>query len=305
MVRLTIRQCAYLAAVADHGSIAEAARSLNMSQPAVAQALDKLEETYGLRLFARQQARGSELTPQGRAFCESARDLLRQAERTEQDAVAIAANLAGTLRLGCFHTIAPFHLARLVAAYSDRYPGVKVEAYELLQDEILAGIETADLDLAVTYDMSLTGQPVDIQPLVSLKAHILLNADHPLATRSSITLAELADEPFVMFDGPSSRAFFETLLSDHGLRPPIGFVSRSMEGVRCAVARGLGFSFSVMQPSHDRTYDGGKVAAVAIADNVEPLPIVIVQRKNGPRSALVDDFASVSRRLFRDVPSSV
>ena len=40
MVRLTLKQCSYLAAVAKHGSIAEAARTLNMSQPAVAQALD-------------------------------------------------------------------------------------------------------------------------------------------------------------------------------------------------------------------------------------------------------------------------
>jgi len=298
MVRLTLKQCTYLAAVADYGSIAEAARALNMSQPAVAQALDKLEETYGFHLFARHQARGSELTPQGRAFCESARDLLRQAERTEQEALAIASDLAGTLRLGCFHTIAPFYVAKLIKAHRELYPDVTVQGSELLQDEIVSGIRSAELDLALTYDMSLNDPELERRPLTSLKAFIILSADHPFASRSSIALAEMAREPFVMFDGPSSRDYFEGLLSAHGVSPPIAFVSKSMESVRCAVANGLGFSLSNMRPRHHETYDGGKIAVVPIADDIEPLPIVLVRRKNDAPSALIDNFARTCQAHF-------
>ena len=122
MVRLTLKQCSYFLAVADRGGIAQAARALNISQPAVAQALDKLEEIYGLRLLLRHHARGTELTPQGRAFYRSARDLLRQAERAEQEALAIAADLAGTIRFGCFHTIAPFYMAQIIKAMARSTP---------------------------------------------------------------------------------------------------------------------------------------------------------------------------------------
>jgi len=298
MVRLTLKQCSYLAAVADHGSIAEAARALNMSQPAVAQALDKLEESYGFQLFARHQARGSDLTTQGRAFCRSARDLLRQAERTEQEAYAIAADLAGTLRLGCFHTIAPFYAARLIKAHGKRYPDVTIQASELLQDEIVAGIRTAELDLALTYDMSLDDGEFERRLLASPKAYILLSADHPFASRSSIALAEMAQEPFVSFDGPSSRDYFEGLLSSHGVRPPVAFVSKSMESVRCAVANGMGFSLSNMRPRHHETYDGGKVAVVPIADEIDPLPIILVRRKNDAPSALIDNFVDTCEAQF-------
>ena len=298
MVRLTLRQCSYLAAVAEHGSIAEAARTLNMSQPAVAQALDKLEETYGLQLFARQQARGSELTPQGRAFCQSARDLLGQAERTEQAALAIAADLAGTIRLGCFHTIAPFYLTGLIKAHQELYPGVTIQASELLQDEIVSGMRTAELDIALTYDMSLDAREFECRLLASLKAFIILSRDHPFASRSSIALAEMAQEPFVMFDGPSSRDYFEGLLSAHGVRPPIAFSSRSMESVRCAVANGLGFSLNTMRPRHDMTYDGGNVVVVPIADEIEPLPIVLVRKKESPTSSLIDNLVQTCRGHF-------
>ena len=217
MVRFTLKQCAYFLAVADQGGIAQAARALNISQPAVAQALDKLEALCDLRLFVRHHARGTELTPQGRAFYRSARDLLQQAEHAERDARAIAADLAGTIRFGCFHTIAPFYLTRIMKAHQEAYPRVDIVATELLQDEILSGIEAAELDLALTYDMSLDGHPIERQVVARLEPVILLSADHPLATRSSIGLAEMAEEPFVMFDRPSSRDYFDGLLAAHGI----------------------------------------------------------------------------------------
>ncbi len=68
MVRFTLKQCAYFLAVADQGGIAQAARALNISQPAVAQALDKLEALCDLRLFVRHHARGTELTPRAAPF---------------------------------------------------------------------------------------------------------------------------------------------------------------------------------------------------------------------------------------------
>ena len=126
MVKLTLKQCAYFIAVAEQGGIAQASRVLNISQPAVAQALDKLEQLFDFRLFERHHARGTELTPQGRAFLVSARGLLQRAQRTEHDAQAIAANLAGIVRLGCFHSIAPFYLPQIISAYKEAFADIEI-----------------------------------------------------------------------------------------------------------------------------------------------------------------------------------
>ena len=298
MVRLTLKQCAYFQAVADHGGIAQAARALNISQPAVAQALDKLEALCGLSLVLRHHARGTELTAQGRAFYRSARKLLEEAEHAERDARAIAANLAGTIRFGCFHTIAPFSLARIVTAHQAAYPGVEIVASELLQDEILSGLESAALDLALTYDMSLDGHPVERRVVAHLEPVILLSADHRLAARASIALAELAEEPFVMFDQASSRDYFAGLLATHGIDPPVAFNGRSMESVRCAVASGLGFSLSVMKPSHSETYDGGRVVLVPIDGKADRLPLVLVRHKDKVPTKLIDNFVATCAAHF-------
>lgn len=291
MVRMTLRQCRYFLAVIDCGGITQAARALNISQPAVSQALDKLEDAYGFKLVTRHHARGTEPTPQGRAFAASVRTLLDTAMRVEHEALSIASHLAGRIRFGCFHTIAPFFMTQIMTSYGARHPGIEIEASELLQDDIVSRIASGELDLALTYDMGLDDAPLTTRTVALLEPFLLLSCDHPLATRSAVALAEMAREPFVLFDGPASRGYFTRVLSDHGIDPPVGFRSGSMETVRCAVANGLGFSLSVMRPSHAGTYDGGRIASVPISDDTDGLPLVVATRKDGAPSELIDRFA--------------
>ena len=291
MFKLTLKQCAYLVAVAEQGGIAQAARELHISQPAVAQGIGKIEQTWGLQLFVRHHARGAELTPQGRAFVRSARRLLQQAEQTELDAQSIAAHEAGIIRFGCFHTIAPYCLARAIREHRTAFPDVDIEASELLQDEIVSGIETGLLDLALTYDMSLESPSLQRQEVTGLKPQVLLGERHPLAGKRSIALTELADEPYVMFDGPSSRDYFADLLASAGISPPIAVNSKSMESVRSAVANDLGFSLSVMRLSGSGFPDSGRVVSIPIAGKVEPLAIVLLRKSQHDDSDLIGAFA--------------
>ncbi len=89
MVRYTLRQCTYFRAVAEQGGIAQASRALNISQPSIAQALDKLEDILGIVLFERHHARGLTLTLQGRLFLQHAVALEEQAEQVARQASAI------------------------------------------------------------------------------------------------------------------------------------------------------------------------------------------------------------------------
>jgi len=299
MVKLTLKQCAYFVAVAEQGGIAQASRVLNISQPAVAQALNKLENLFDFRLFERLHARGTELTPQGRVFLDSARDLLQQAQRTEHDAQAIAADLAGIVRLGCFHSIAPFYLPQIISAYKEVFPNIEIESSELRQDEIIAGINSGEIDLALTYDMSLEHCPVDRQVMTRLKPFLLLNEHHHRASQAAIKLSDMAQEPFVMFEGPSSRGYFESILSTQGIDPPVSYNSKSMESVRSAVSNGLGFSLSVMKLDHADACDGSRVISVPIADDINPLAIVLLRKQAAPVSTQIVRFSSFCETHFK------
>ncbi len=287
MVRFTLKQCTYFLAVVEHGGIAQAARALNISQPAISQALDKLENLYGLTLLKRYHAKGAELTAEGRAFVTLAADLVENAERVETKSKAIAAGQAGKVRFGCFHTIAPFFLAGLIRRSAEIHPGLEIEPFELFQDEIVSGLMRGALDAAVTYHMGLDEHELDWEPVAALTPHVLLSSGHRLASRRAMPLSKLASEPFVFFDGPASRDYFQDVLTGQGLDPPVAYMARSMESVRSAVASGLGFSLSVMKPKHGRTYDGRSVVSVAITDKIEPIEIVLAYaRGNRPEGAL-------------------
>ena len=290
MVRFTLKQCAYFLAVVEHGGIAQAARSLNISQPAVSQALDKLEEQYGFRLLHRHHARGTEVTSEGRAFADHCRTLMETAESVERKAKAISAQLAGVIRFGCFHTIAPFHLARIVKSYRAGHRQVDIVPSELMQDDIISGLEKDRLDLALTYDMGLDDERLDWIEVCRLSPFALFASSHPMAGEPSVSLADLADEPFVMFDGASSREYFQSVLEEGGIDPPVAFNSSSMESVRCAVANGMGFSLTVMRPGHSATYDGGTVAAVPIRGKSVPISLVLASKKHRASSGLIDSF---------------
>jgi len=300
MVRLTLKQCAYFVAVAEQGGIAQASRVLNISQPAVAQALDKLEHLFEFRLFERHHARGTELTPQGRAFINSAQNLLQLAKRTENDAQAIAADMSGVIRLGCFHSIAPFYLPQIISAYKNAFPNIEISSSELRQDEIISGIDTGEIDLALTYDMSLNHCPVERKVVAQLKPFLLLSEHHHRASQSSIRLADMAQEPFVMFDGPSSREYFASILETHGINPPTSYNSKSMESVRSAVSNGLGFSLSVMKLDHTQNHEGGSVVSVPISGNINPLAIVLVRRQGAALSTQLENFSAFCERYFNN-----
>ena len=301
MVKLTLKQCAYLVAVADHGGIAQASRSLHISQPAVAQAIDKLEATWNLKFFIRHHARGTELTPQGRAFVTAARRLLQQARQTENAARSIADGLAGTVRFGCFHTVAPFYLAQLINGCSKAFPEIRIQARELLQTEIIAALEVGELDLALTYDLSLNSPVLESRILARLKPFVLLSEGHPLARQASLSLVDMADEDFIMFDGPSSREYFEGILRSSGIDPPIAYYAKSMESVRSAVANGLGFSLSVMRLEHSISHDSNQVASIPLEDDLDPLAIVLVRRKEAAESKLIENFSEYCQTHFFEV----
>lgn len=298
MVRFTLRQCAYFQAVARHGGIAQAARVLNISQPSIAQALDKLESVTGLRLFDRHHARGVTLTLQGRVFLEHVSALEKQAEQVAREAAALAADLSGEIRLGCFHTLAPFYLAGLIRSHLATFPGVRVRSQEMPLTNLAEGVRDGSLDIALTYDLGADLSELALTELASIRPIVIISAEHPIAARPSVWLKELANEPYVMFEGPGSRGYFEELLAQNNISPPIAYGSTSLETVRSAVGNGFGFTLLAMHPETSRTYDRKHIKILRIKDKVRRLRIVLAARESRQRDLLVSRFAAQAVSFF-------
>ena len=301
MSQITIRQCEYFRAVAQTGGIASAARAIGISQPAVAQSISKLEDMTGLVLFRRLHARGMVLTAQGTEFLRHAEELLACAERVDQAIEGIADNRTGTIRLGCFQSIAPFCLARIVRGYRDLAPGVVLEVREMLQEELMLAIGKNELDLAIMYDLGLDPGLFAWRGLSAAKPYLIVAEGHRLAHSKSVPLSEIASEDYILFDAPRSRDYFQSIFAHHGISPRIVFRSASIESVRCSVANGLGVSLLAMRPVANETYDGGRVVPIALEEDLPAMPIVAAYKIDHAPGALTLPFVAYCEQLFREL----
>jgi len=154
------------------------------------------------------------------------------------------------------------------------------------------------LDAALLYDMDLDPRQLTWEQVKTLEPYVLLPADHPLANQDPISLAALADEPYVMFDWPMTRGYFRSVLDAAGIDPPIAFRSQSYEVIRGAVASGLGFSLLSVRPKIDLTYDGAVVACRTIREPCPPTNIVLAWPKNAPPSHLRGNFLNLCHDYF-------
>ncbi|EBA18584.1 transcriptional regulator, LysR family protein [Roseobacter sp. SK209-2-6] len=301
MTRITLRQCAYFQAVARKGGIAAAAETAGVSQPAIAQAITKLEDLTGLVLFRRLHARGMELTPQGREFLRHADQLLALADQMDMAVEDIAQQRRGTLRLGCFQSLAPFFLAQILTGYQRQAPDVVLNLSEMLQEELTTALQENELDLAILYDLGLDARLFNIHPLAEPQPYLIVPQGHPLAGQDRVSIRALDGEDFVLFDAPQSREYFHAQFAHHEIKPRIAYRSASIETVRSYVANGLGLSILSMRPVSDLTYEGKSVVPVALTEGFGATPIVIATRAGVAEDALLAPLIAFCQELFAEL----
>lgn len=271
MPDFTLRQLECLVAVADHGSIARAAEALHASPSAVSSAVEELERHLGSRLTVRRRAHGASLTTAGR-------DLLPRVRRLLDAAHDLAPAKDGTLRgrvaVGCYGTLAASLLPTLIEGFESLHPEVRLEFVEGSQDVLLAALEQGRVDVAILYDRDIHGD-VTTRALYALPAHVLLAADHRLADRATVSLGELADEPFVQFDVQPAWQNTLALMNQAGVHPNVRYVTGDYELARSLVGRGLGYTVLVQRPATTRTHEGRHVVVKELDPAPAPTAIVM------------------------------
>jgi DNA-binding transcriptional LysR family regulator len=269
-LRLTLRQLEYLVAVGQAGSITLAAERLNVSPPSISTAIAQLEAEFGLPLFVRKHAHGMSPSQAGREMIREAAATLAAAARLTELAALYRGTVMGRLNVGCLLTFAQILLPQLRRSFIDRYPAVEFRQSETHQAALIEGLRDASLDVALTYDLSL---PADLEfvALATLPPFAMLAANHPLAQAKSVSVADLADLPFVLLDLPLSGDYFLSFFDKAALRPRIVERSRDMAVVQSLVANDFGYSIINFRPLTNLAPDGKKLAFVPLTGHVQPM----------------------------------
>ncbi len=298
--RLSFRALRYFVAVAEAGSVTGAAQEVRVSQPSISAAIARLETDLQVQLFVRHHARGLSLTLAGDRLLAQARGLLAHARELEQFAGAMSEAQRGEVSAACFITLAPFLLPGLLPAFGARYPEIDLKIEEGNQAEVLERLRSGRCEVALTYAYGLSDE-FDVELLAELPPRIILAEDHPLARRRSVSLRELAGAPMILLDLPHTRDYFLSLFRSVRIEPRIAHRTRSYEMVRGLAARGLGFGILNAIPRLPWTYDGKRVVAVSIEEDLPNILVVSLRLKKLARRPAVALFAEFAKVHFAKV----
>ncbi|MFJ9520506.1 LysR substrate-binding domain-containing protein [Kitasatospora sp. NPDC101801] len=232
-------QLAQFAAVARLEHVTQAAQLLGMPQPTLSRSVARLEAELGVELLAR-QGRTVRLTRAGRLLLGSVERALAELERGAETARAEADPTVGRVAFGFLHTMGSDAVPALLRGFRVEHPQVR---FQLVQDHVTAMLERlrdGELDLCLVSPLpvaaELTARPLDEQRL-----HLAVPADHRLAGRRRIRLAEVAEDPFVAVgEGYGLRVITDGFCAEAGFSPRIAFEGEEAETLRGLVAAGLG-----------------------------------------------------------------
>jgi DNA-binding transcriptional LysR family regulator len=209
-----LRHLRYFLAVGEALNFTKAAARLRVAQPALSRQIQDLEDEIGVNLL-RRSSRGVTLTAEGKLFLEEVRELLKHADESVERVRALARGEYGELHIGYAPVPTTEILPPALAAFQKAVPRVKVVLHDLACHELVAGLRTATLELAIMVQPSdELGAGIAFEPLRNYPLCVALTATHPFARLKSVSLQKLAAEPLVIFNRkeyPESYRYLQSL----------------------------------------------------------------------------------------------
>jgi DNA-binding transcriptional LysR family regulator len=276
-----LRQLRYFVAVAEERNLTRAAARLHIAQQSLSQQIRTLEAQLGVTLFER-STRGVELTAVGAVLLREARPVLAQAERAVEAVRRAARGEQGELRVGFLSTVENYFMPPVVRAFRERHPAVTLHTEDVPIAALVAGLRDG------TLDAGLSRPPLvdDLATEVVLREPVaaVLPEGHPLADRAELTLADLADEPWVLTPRASWPPWHRSYDEDFaraGYRPRVVQRGTTPQGLLALVAAGVGVTRLTLS---SRSLRDSGVAFVPLAG--DDAYVVLVWRADALNPAL-------------------
>ncbi|MBV9605080.1 MAG: LysR family transcriptional regulator [Solirubrobacterales bacterium] len=241
---LNVGRLKVLCEVARRGSFSGAAEALSYTQSAVSQAIARLEAETGATLIVRDRG-GVRATAAGASLVEHAEGIFARIEAAETQLAAVLGVRAGRLRMASFPSAGATLMPQAIARFRARHPDVALTLAEGEPEEIAPRLRAGEFDLALLFGFPGTrerpGARLRTQLLLEDPMLVALPAEHALAGKRALTLADLREEDWVQTSAPSpcARHVVRSCLAA-GFEPKVTFESDDYETVQGLVASGVG-----------------------------------------------------------------
>jgi DNA-binding transcriptional LysR family regulator len=284
--------------ILEEGSLNAASARLRISQPALSRQMQALEHELGGALLER-SATGVRPTAAGNALAKRMRGVIASYDAAVAEAQQIALGQSEQLRVGYLYSSAQCYLQPALASLRRLHPEVKVKLLDLSPGEQITALRRGEIDLAVIgQEGCVLAREFYTKKIATLRLLAVLPADHPLASRQSVKLADLRDMQFITApeaEVPGRNRWVVQLCREAGFRPKFG---QEGESLSHALAQIVSDGSVLLAPDYLRDFVAPAVAMVPVSDPHATWDFLIVWQRGCPGAALrvlIDALAKIGQ----------
>ncbi|WPP02929.1 LysR substrate-binding domain-containing protein [Methylocella tundrae] len=286
-------------AVMHYRSIGRAAASLDMTQPAASRILKKLESEVGAILFERHSA-GVVPTIYAECLLPFAEEVISNSRTALEEVAALKGNGVSIARVGAVASIASSFLPRAVDRLLKRWPNLRIQLLEAVDDQLSDALARGDIDIAIAGRMQHNEVPFSRPSMLSDTLAVIATRHHPLSGQSEVSLPDLLRFRWVL---PPRTTLpmqeFQRRFLVAGLSPPAATVeTRSVSAIRALVASTDMLSW---QPRAILSLDGasGRIVELSTPELMWKRQFYVFKRQRGllaPAALkLIEEMRAISR----------
>ncbi|HEX2441483.1 MAG TPA: selenium metabolism-associated LysR family transcriptional regulator [Methylomirabilota bacterium] len=288
---MDLRRLEIFVKVAEIGSFSRAAEALFLTQPTVSEHVRALEDELGVQLLDR-LGRGTTPTRAGTLLLGYARRLLALSREATQAIEHFQGRVSGELTVGGSSIPGEYVMPELIGSFRSKHPDVRITLLIGSSREVQGWVEEGRVEIGVV-GAPPSARTLEAQPLMADELVLVVGAEHPWATRTSVTLEDLRSEPLILRErGSGSRATFEQALAGRGMDLAsfrvVGEIA-STQAVKQAVRAGVGVSMISRRAVEDECR-ARLLACVKIQDLTVTRAFHLLTHRERSRSPLAQAF---------------
>lgn len=293
---MDINQLEVLSVVAREKSFSRAAEVLDRTQPAVSQAIRRLEQEVGEKLFDRSSKDGT-LTLAGEILVDYAKQMLNL-RQTAHDAIKEMRDLQhGKVTISANeHTV--FYLLPVIEEFRRQHPLIKIEVRRGVASRIPKEVMAREVELGVISFKPNDNSVVSISVL-SDELALIVSHEHSLANKTSVSIKELGAENFIAHNAPSPyRQKVIESFEKHNTKLNISIELPSLEAIKRLVEKGVGVAL-VPKLTAQNEIEGGRLKALSVKEMKLERKLNIIYRRNSVLSHAAKVFLKLAKEMSR------
>jgi DNA-binding transcriptional LysR family regulator len=295
---MNLRHMEVFHAIMRTGSVTGAARSLNVTQPAVSAVLKHCESQLKMKLFTRVSGR-LQPTAEAKAIFPEIAAIFGRVEAVNALTQDLVGGRLGTLSIAASFPIANGYLAKAVATFIAERPNVRVALQSLTSPQVLDRVVNREVELGIAYEPVVSSE-VETRVLMRTGIACVMAADHPLARRKEAAVRDLEPYSIITYLPQALfRSYVDRALSAAGVVPNItAQVSLSLTGIMLA-RHGAGVA--LVEPLLVASMGLPGTVARPLKPRIE-VKTLLIRHKTTPHSKVLNEFLGHLGRIVAAEP---